>query len=89
MGYLVHFCILFVLESWLTLANSIHICHDETFHPDIVLQVTSKIICQACTSRYGVVVNGTTPGPTLSICEGKTTWIRVYNDMSDQNLTMV
>ncbi|KFY31984.1 hypothetical protein V493_00619 [Pseudogymnoascus sp. VKM F-4281 (FW-2241)] len=88
MKYLFHFYIFSVLEAWLTLANSKLICHDEAFHPDIVLQVTSKVICQACTSRYGVVVNGTTPGPTLSLREGKTTWIRVYNDMSEQNLTM-
>ncbi|OQO14183.1 hypothetical protein B0A48_01059 [Cryoendolithus antarcticus] len=35
-----------------------------------------------------VVVNGTTPEPAIRIPAGKTSWIRVYNDMPDQNTTM-
>ena len=32
---------------------------------------------------------GTSPGPELRFQEGQTKWVRVYNDMDDQNLTMV
>jgi hypothetical protein len=63
--------------------------HDAHFHPDVVLHVTAEVIPIACTSRYTVVVNGTTPGPLIVLDEGKTSWIRVYNDIPNQNLTMV
>ncbi|THW47910.1 L-ascorbate oxidase [Aureobasidium pullulans] len=62
--------------------------HDETFMPDFSLRVTVKNISQGCFIRESVVVNGTSPGPTLRIKPNKVTWIRVYNDMADQNLTM-
>lgn len=64
--------------------------HDETFHPDAVLQITAQNISQSCLPPKSVVlVNGTSPGPELRLLEGKTYWIRVYNDMPEQNLTMV
>lgn len=63
--------------------------HDETFMPDFSLRVTVKNISQGCFFRESVVVNGTSPGPTLRIKPNQVTWIRVYNDMADQNLTMV
>ncbi|THX67983.1 L-ascorbate oxidase [Aureobasidium pullulans] len=62
--------------------------HDETFVPDFSLRVTVKNISQGCFFRESVVVNGTSPGPTLRIKPNKISWIRVYNDMADQNLTM-
>ncbi|THW72151.1 L-ascorbate oxidase [Aureobasidium pullulans] len=62
--------------------------HDETFVPDFSLRVTVKNISQGCFIRESVVVNGTSPGPTLRIKPNKVSWIRVYNDMADQNLTM-
>lgn len=65
------------------------VTHDETFVPDHVLRVTKQNISVACEHRMSVVINGTSPGPTLHLKPGKSTWIRVYNDMSDSNLTMV
>ncbi|KAJ8101982.1 Cupredoxin [Lipomyces tetrasporus] len=62
--------------------------HDESFVPDIVLRVTAGNISVACLERYSVVVNGTSPGPEIRLREGKTSWVRVYNDMHGKNLTM-
>jgi L-ascorbate oxidase len=64
--------------------------HDETFVPDAVLRITVQNISQSCLPPKSVVlVNGTSPGPELRLLEGHTYWIRVYNDMPDQNLTIV
>ena len=64
--------------------------HGETFVPDIVLRVTQVDISQPCVPvKPVVVVNGSTPGPPIYLDEGKTTWIRVYNDQTNSNLTMV
>ena len=62
--------------------------HDDSFRPDVVLHVSSIDAEIACTTRRSVVVNGTTPGPAVTLTSGKTTWIRVYNDMTDQNATI-
>ncbi|KAK9312688.1 Cupredoxin [Lipomyces starkeyi] len=62
--------------------------HDESFLPDITLRVTARNISNGCIERYSVVVNGTSPGPEIRLRVGKTSWIRVYNDMDDRNLTM-
>ncbi|KAH8797745.1 Cupredoxin [Xylogone sp. PMI_703] len=63
--------------------------HDHTFVPDAILRVTAENIAQSCLpAKSTVLVNGTSPGPELRLVEGKTTWIRVYNDIQDQNLTM-
>lgn len=65
-------------------------CHDESFIPDAVLRVTAENISQSCLpAKTTVLVNGTSPGPEIRLMEGKTYWIRVYNDMPDANLTMV
>jgi hypothetical protein len=64
--------------------------HDEQFIPDAILRVTARNISQSCLpSKMTVLINGTAPGPELRLREARTTWIRVYNDMTDQNLTMV
>ena len=63
--------------------------HGSSFVPDRILRVTAQNVSMNCESRYSVVVNGSVPGPVLRIPEAKITWIRVYNDMKDQNLTMV
>jgi hypothetical protein len=65
------------------------VIHGDDFVPDLVLDVTYQDVPVACQSRPSVVVNGTSPGPALRIPAGKTTWIRVYNSMSDYNVTMV
>lgn len=65
--------------------------HNKHFIPDAVLRVTEEEgKKQSCVPVKDVlVVNGTSPGPTLRFTEGKTVWIRVYNDIPHQNLTMV
>ena len=63
--------------------------HDQTFVPDVILRGTAANISQACLNRLSVLLNGTAPGPEIRIPAGKTTWIRVYNDMDDHNLTVV
>lgn len=66
------------------------VCHDETFIPDAILRVTAENQTTSCLpSKSTVMVNGTAPGPELRLVEGRTYWIRVYNDMPDVNLTMV
>jgi len=81
----------FVLLAIVAFVNAITTyCHNEDFIPDVILRVTSEVRTQSCLpARDIVLINGTSPGPELHLVEGKTYWIRVYNDMSDQNLTMV
>lgn len=62
--------------------------HGADFHPDIVLRASYQNISVGCMSRASVVINGTSPGPGLRLRPGKTSWIRVYNDMDSFNLTM-
>jgi L-ascorbate oxidase len=65
-------------------------CHDENFVPDAVLRITAQNVTQSCMAeKLIVLINGTSPGPELRLLEGKTYWIRVYNDMPKANLTMV
>lgn len=64
-------------------------CHDSSFVPDHVLRLTYEDVSIGCQTRPSVLVNGSLPGPELRLLPGKTTWIRVYNDMSDYNATMV
>lgn len=63
--------------------------HDENWEPEYVLVATAQNITTNCQSRYSVVFNGTSPGPALYMREGKTTWVRVYNHIEDQNVTVV
>jgi L-ascorbate oxidase len=62
--------------------------HNGSFQPDYILRATAQNIPVDCESRYSVVLNGSSPGPTLYLQEGKTTWIRVYNDIENENLTV-
>ncbi|OIW24688.1 L-ascorbate oxidase [Coniochaeta ligniaria NRRL 30616] len=62
--------------------------HDATFTPDHILRVTNDNIDIACDQHLSVVVNGSTPGPVLRLAPGTASWIRVYNDVDDQNVTM-
>ncbi|KAK4212463.1 putative L-ascorbate oxidase [Rhypophila decipiens] len=78
-----------VLGSWLSAtALAKLVVHDGSFTPDQVLRVTIGQIDSGCQTHQDIVVNGTSPGPVLHILPGATTWVRVYNDMDDQNLTM-
>lgn len=63
--------------------------HDENFHPDFYLSITFENLNIACEHRMSVLINGTSPGPELRLPPGKTSWIRVCNDMDDHNTTMV
>ncbi|KAL4903095.1 hypothetical protein BDW74DRAFT_186450 [Aspergillus multicolor] len=62
--------------------------HDHSFQPDHILRVNAEYYSAACSERYSVLVNGSSPGPELRLREGKVSWIRVYNDMMDENTTM-
>ncbi|KAK6530127.1 hypothetical protein TWF694_003496 [Orbilia ellipsospora] len=77
------FSIFFISSSNARLAS-----HDSSFRPDLVLRATAQWTSIACEWRWSVLLNGTSPGPTLHLREGKTTWIRVYNDILNQNLTV-
>lgn len=63
--------------------------HGDDFVPDHILRLTMANITIGCQTRESVVVNGTLPGPEIRLKPGKTSWIRVYNDMKDVNTTMV
>ncbi|RFU31599.1 hypothetical protein B7463_g4738, partial [Scytalidium lignicola] len=76
------------IYTLLTQASLLHV-HDHTFVPDVILRVTAENVAQSCLpAKSTLLVNGTSPGPEIRLVEGTTTWIRVYNDMPDQNLTM-
>ncbi|KAL4865120.1 hypothetical protein BDV12DRAFT_188377 [Aspergillus spectabilis] len=62
--------------------------HDHAFQPDHILRVTAENYSEACSERYSVLVNGSSPGPELRLREGEGSWIRVYNDITDANTTM-
>ncbi|KAF2674376.1 L-ascorbate oxidase [Microthyrium microscopicum] len=62
--------------------------HNASFTPDHVLRVTAQNISVNCESRYSVIINGTAPAPQLTLKQGEPVWIRVYNDIVDQNVTV-
>ena len=79
-----------LLANWLpALAFAETVVHGENFWPDHVLRISIAEVPSGCENREGLVVNGTSPGPTIRLLSGASSWIRVYNDMIDQNLTMV
>ena len=65
------------------------IVHGDSFSPDAILRVTVQNISLGGIQRLTTLVNGSVPGAELRIPENEVAWIRVYNDMKDQNLTMV
>jgi len=62
---------------------------DPQLSPDYVLVATAAGITINCQQRYSVIFNGTSPGPPLSLKENYTTWVRVYNHIENENLTVV
>ncbi|KJZ71745.1 hypothetical protein HIM_08887 [Hirsutella minnesotensis 3608] len=66
----------------------LHEHRDGFFSPDAVLRVKGQNITAGGIHKFAPVVNGSMPGPTLRIPENQVIWIRVYNDMHDENLTM-
>jgi hypothetical protein len=77
------------LLPFLALASAESQVHDGSFTPDYVLEATLDDIKVNCISRSSVTFNGTSPGPTLYLKEEQTTWIRVYNRVPDNNVTVV
>ena len=69
--------------------NVTAIVHDNSFSPDAILRVTVQNISLGGIQRLTTLVNGSIPGPELRVPENEIAWIRVYNDMKGQNLTMV
>lgn len=65
------------------------VTHGDRFHPDFYLTITREIQNVACEQRMSVLVNGTSPGPTLRLPAGKTSWVRVCNHVDNYNTTMV
>ena len=63
--------------------------HDDSFRPDAILRVTAQNVSLGGIQRLTTLVNGSIPGPELRVPENETAWIRVFNDMRGQNLTMV
>jgi len=63
--------------------------HDSDWQPEYVLVATAQNITINCESRYSVTFNQTSPGPALRLQEGKTTWVRVWNRIPDNNVTVV
>ncbi|KAK5080811.1 hypothetical protein LTR70_000484 [Exophiala xenobiotica] len=53
-----------------------------------VLVATAENITINCLSRYSVIFNASFPGPHIYFKENQTTWVRVYNNIEDQNLTV-
>ena len=82
-----HSLLSFLFCACCVIATNIQV-HDDSFQPDETLHITSINAEIACTTRQSVVINGTTPGPAVTLNAEKTTWIRVYNDMTDQNATI-
>lgn len=84
------YLLLYLLSNLPAVIVAVHVhIHDESFTPDIVLRITAENYTQACHDRYSVLINGSSPGPELRLQEGRTTWIRVHNDMEVENVTMV
>jgi hypothetical protein len=77
--------VLFILQISKTLATP----PSPQISPDYVLVATAENVTINCQTRYSVIFNGTTPGPALYMKENYTTWVRVYNQITDQNLTVV
>ena len=83
------FLFLFGLLGFLHQCGAQAVLHDRSFTPHYVLEATAADITINCQTRYSVIFNGTSPGPSLYLVEGLTTWVRVYNAIPDQNLTVV
>jgi FtsP/CotA-like multicopper oxidase with cupredoxin domain len=63
--------------------------HGPSWKPEYVLVATAENITINCQSRYSTVFNGTSPGPTIRLEEGRTTWVRVWNRIENENVTVV
>jgi L-ascorbate oxidase len=78
-----------LLSLWTRPASAALRRHDASFAPNYILYATAGNITIDCQSRYSVLLNGTSPGPPLYLKEGETSWVRVYNKIPYDNLTVV
>jgi hypothetical protein len=80
----------FVLPAVEEVTSTTPMLHDASFSPDFILRVAEQPFTQSCLTKTDVIlINGTSPGPELRLTEGNIYWVRVYNDMEANNLTMV
>lgn len=80
----------FVKPAEQAINSTLPMLHDASFTPDFILRVTEGPYTLSCiTKSYVILVNGTSPGPEIRLTEGNIYWIRVFNDMDNNNLTMV
>ena len=85
----VSYCSLLLLLPLILLHNVTATIHDDSFTPDAILRVTAQNVSLGGIQKLTTLVNGSIPGPELRVPENETAWIRVFNDMNGQNLTMV
>lgn len=76
------------LACGLTLSHADRRAYDRHFAPNHILRATSQNITVDCQSRTFVVINGSGPVPKIRLREGEVHWIRVYNNVLDQNFTI-
>lgn len=80
----------FVTTAENDLNSTLPMLHDTSFTPNFILRVTEAPYTLSCMTKKNVIlVNGTSPGPEIRLTEGDIYWIRVFNDMDNNNLTMV
>lgn len=80
--------VIFIASYFFSSVVALTAVHNHSFIPDHHLRVTIHKVNFGCETRQSIVLNGTFPGPAIRLLPGARTWIRVYNDMPDQNLTM-
>ncbi|KAH9905689.1 L-ascorbate oxidase [Xylariomycetidae sp. FL2044] len=80
------------LPSWVGLLQTCRAVdveiHNGSWQPEYVLVATEQNVTINCESRRSIVFNSSYPAPPLYLREGKTTWIRVYNDIENLNITV-
>ncbi|KAG0147834.1 hypothetical protein CROQUDRAFT_90966 [Cronartium quercuum f. sp. fusiforme G11] len=80
------FYLLIVLITFLSNAGSVHSAAN--WSPTTSLRVSRTVLASDCTQRESVVINGSSPGPELRFQAGERVWVRVYNDLENENTTM-
>jgi len=73
----------FPIRNDLSSAHSHRNLPRSDWKPWYELHITAEEIMLGCDTRFSVVVNGQSPGPTLFFQEGVTTWVRVYNHIAE------
>ncbi|EGG03305.1 uncharacterized protein MELLADRAFT_90334 [Melampsora larici-populina 98AG31] len=82
LSFIKTFAFVLLILSWTCGVAKAH------WHPNAILRISKGFLAGDCTVRPSVIINGTSPGPELRFKEGQRVWIRVYNDLPDQNTTL-